>query len=89
MHEKTATDAFRELVTGQLPETRGIPYRVTQLSDRDARLANGIEYCSVQVTFSSGIQYGIEAFGEEGIELRKAASSMREMSERMPILIAS
>lgn len=89
MRERTATEAFRDLVTGQLPETRGLPFRVTRISGRDARLVNGIEYCSVQVTFAGGVQYGIEGFGEDGMELRKAASSMKEMSERMPILITA
>jgi hypothetical protein len=89
MHERTATDAFRELVSGELPETKGLSYRVTRLSGTDARTDNGLEYCSVQVTFANGVEYGIDAFGEEGIALRKEASSVREMSERMPILMAA
>jgi hypothetical protein len=82
-------DAFRELVSGELPETRGLSYRVTRLSEKDARSTNGLEYCSVEVTFANGVQYGIEAFGEEGAKLRKEAMSTRVMSERMPILIAA
>jgi glucose-6-phosphate isomerase len=62
---------------------------VTRLSKEDARSMNGLTYCSVQVTFANGVEYGIEAFGEEGVELRKEAMSMKEMSERMPILIAA
>jgi glucose-6-phosphate isomerase len=89
MHERTATDAFKELVSGGIPEIRGLSYKVTRLSKEDARSMNGLKYCSVQVTFANGVEYGIEAFGEEGVELRKEAMSMKEMSERMPILIAA
>jgi len=89
MHERTATDAFRELVRGEMPETKGISYRVTRLSGQNARTPNGLDYCSVEVTFANGVQYGIEAFGEEGIALRKVASRAKEISEHMPILIAA
>lgn len=87
MREKTATEAFRELVTGRLEETRGIPWKISRISGHDSRLVNGIPYCSVEVTFATGVQYGVEAFGEEGIELRKAAMGMKA-AEGMPILIA-
>jgi hypothetical protein len=32
---------------------------------------NGIEYCSVEVTCDDGSQYGIQAFGDEAIDLYK------------------
>jgi len=89
LHERSAADALRELVSGKYPETSGLSYRVTRLSEEDAHLKNGVEYCSVEVTFANGVQYGIEAFGDEGARLRKEAMSMKEMSERMPILIAA
>jgi hypothetical protein len=32
---------------------------------------NGIEYCSVEVTCDNGSQYGIQAYGDEAIDLYK------------------
>jgi hypothetical protein len=32
-------------------------------------LGNGVRHCSVQIKFASGVEYRIEAFGEEADEL--------------------
>jgi hypothetical protein len=32
-------------------------------------MTNGIEYCAVEVTCDGNVQYGIQAYGEEAIEL--------------------
>jgi hypothetical protein len=34
---------------------------------------NGIEYCAIEITCDDGTQYGIQAHGEEAIELHKEA----------------
>ena len=36
-------------------------------------LENGIEYLFVEVTCSDGIQYGLQAYGNEALALNKAA----------------
>jgi hypothetical protein len=36
-------------------------------------LSNGIEYCLIEITCDDGIQYGIQACGDEAIELHKEA----------------
>jgi hypothetical protein len=87
MREQTAAEAFRELVTGRIEETKGIPWKISRISGHDSRLVNGIPYCSVEVTFATGVKYGVEAFGDESIELRKAAMGMKA-AEGMPIVIA-
>jgi hypothetical protein len=35
---------------------------------------DGEEYCFVQVSCGDGVQYGIQAFGDEAIELHKEAN---------------
>ena len=35
---------------------------------------DGQEYCFVQVTCDDGVQYGIQAFGDEAIELYEEAN---------------
>lgn len=36
-------------------------------------MINGIEYCAIEITCDDGTQYGIQAHGEEAIELHKEA----------------
>ncbi|HLG37205.1 MAG TPA: hypothetical protein VI338_03660 [Nitrososphaera sp.] len=72
--EKTPVDALRELVTGTYEETRGLPWSITKLSMGKTIMSNGLDYCFAEVSFSNGIQYGIEAFGDEAVALRKEAS---------------
>jgi hypothetical protein len=43
------------------------------LSHDGSKLENGIQYCVVEVTCDNEEQYGIQAFGEEAIELRREA----------------
>ena len=92
--EKTPVDALREVVTGRYEETRGLPWSVTKLSMDKTMMSNGIEYCYAEVSFANGIQYGIEAFGEEAEALRKEASiyfhpgSVDHSLLQQPLLIA-
>lgn len=92
--EKTPVDALREVVTGRYEETRGLPWSITKLSIDKTIMSNGIEYCFAEVSFANGIQYGIEAFGEEAEALRKEASiyfhpgSEEHSLLQQPLLIA-
>ena len=36
-------------------------------------MVNGIEYCAVEITCDDATQYGIQAYGEEAIELHEEA----------------
>ena len=43
--------------------------RITKYSGTITKMNNGIDYYCVEVTSKDGIQYGIQAFGEEAIAL--------------------
>jgi hypothetical protein len=47
--------------------------RITWLSKDITVLRNGAEYCLIEVTCDDGIQYGIQAYGDEAVELHKEA----------------
>lgn len=79
---RTPVDAFRELLTGQYEEISGIPCRITNLSHDKTYLSNGIQYCFAEVTFADGVQYGIEAYGDEAAALFAEASSCIRLSEQ-------
>src|ERR687883_1542582 len=42
---------------------------ITKRPQRISHTPDGIEYCFVEITCSDGIQYGIQAFGDEAIAL--------------------
>lgn len=92
--EKTPVDALREVVAGRYEETRGFPWSITKLSRDKTFKSNGIEYCFAEVSFANGIQYGIEAFGDEAEALRKEVSiyfhpgSEGRSLHQQPLLIA-
>lgn len=73
--KRTPVDMFSELLTGQYEEVKGIPCRITKLSPEKTYLSNGIQYCFAEVTFANGVQYGIEAYGDEAARLFAEASS--------------
>lgn len=47
---------------------------ITDISTSLSHLTNGIEYSFVEVTCSDGVQYGLQAYGNEAIELNKLAA---------------
>jgi hypothetical protein len=53
---------------------------VIQISAKTGYMQNGIRYCSVQVTFNTGEEYRIEAYGEEADELYSKASEKSAIS---------
>lgn len=42
---------------------------ISGFSNNGSRLGNGSDYCLVEVTCNTGVQYGIQAYGEEAVEL--------------------
>lgn len=46
---------------------------ITEISTHTSLLANGIEYSFVEVTCSDGVQYGLQAYGKEALELNRIA----------------
>ena len=46
---------------------------ITDISTSLAVLENGIEYTFVEVTCGDGVQYGLQAFGNEASALNRAA----------------
>jgi hypothetical protein len=46
---------------------------ITKISQYISHLSNRIEYCLIEITCDDGIQYGIQACGDEAIELHKEA----------------
>ncbi|TLX87264.1 MAG: hypothetical protein E6K94_10470 [Thaumarchaeota archaeon] len=45
--------------------------KITRYPDRPQLMDNGIHHYFVEVTSKDGIQYGLQAFGEEAIALYK------------------
>ena len=43
-------------------------------------LANGIPYCFAEVTYDSGSQFGIAAYGEEAAELFKEVDMTKQVT---------
>jgi len=67
-------DALTKLLTdgggdGEVLESSGI----SSVSSEIGMLSNGLRHCSVQVKFESGVEYRIEAFGDEADELYRKA----------------
>lgn len=61
---------------------------ITDITSSLSHLANGIEYSFVEITCSDGIQYGLQAYGNEALELNRAAFqellsiSLRNMNQK-------
>ncbi|MCI0562967.1 MAG: hypothetical protein MN733_31200 [Nitrososphaera sp.] len=86
-----AVDAFEEVMSGREDGSLGSVCRIKRISKDNTRLENGIEYCFVEIACGNGIQYGIEAFGEEALEIRRRASkisSYRTLSHVIPLIEA-
>lgn len=64
-----STDALKQLVLLRL-----YGGSITRSSRVVSVLTNGIPYFFVEVTCQDGSQYGIQAYGEEAIELHKEAT---------------
>jgi hypothetical protein len=71
--------ALQKLLQRQQSERHsGLACHITKMSRTIAYLQNGIEYCHVQVTCEDGEQYGIQAFGQEAVELHSEALKLSQ-----------
>jgi hypothetical protein len=68
----SSVDALRKLVK--------LEGHIVNISPRDYKLSNGVEYCSVGVKGKNGIDYSIQAYGKEASELLKEVSMITETS---------
>ena len=59
----------------------------SKVSENVSYLINGVEYSFVEVTCDDGMQYGLQAYGDEAIELHKEAlkHSSKEKEEGISI----
>lgn len=70
--------ALQKLLQQQSERHSGPVCHITKLSRSVDYLENGIEYCHIEVTCEDGEQYGIQAFGEEAVELHNAALKLSQ-----------
>ena len=73
---RDSVDALTCLLSGV--DHDGEPLEISEVlsvSSSIVTLSNGIRRCTVQVVFSNGKAYRIEAFGEEANELHHSARS--------------
>ncbi len=52
-------------------DKKNVRCHITKKSQNISHMRNGIEYCSVEVSCDDGSQYGIQAYGDEAIDLYK------------------
>jgi hypothetical protein len=52
-------------------DKKNIHCYITKRSQKLSNMRNGVEYCSVEVSCDNGSQYGIQAYGDEAIDLYK------------------
>jgi hypothetical protein len=50
---------------------KNVHCHITKRSQNITHMKNGVEYCSVEVSCKDGSQYGIQAYGDEAIDLYK------------------
>jgi hypothetical protein len=60
----SSIDALRDLLSSQ---------QITDITANLSHLTNGIEYSFVEVTCNDGVQYGLQAYGKEALELNRVA----------------
>jgi hypothetical protein len=60
---------------------------ITDISTSLTVLENGIEYSFVEVTYSDGSQYGLQAYGNEALALNKAAHEIIPKEHELPALL--
>ena len=63
--------------------------KITEISTSLAVLENGIEYSFVEVTCSGGMQYGLQAYGNEALALNKAAHEIIPKDQEPVMLVTS
>ena len=76
----SGTDALRQLMRLQDSEAN-----IVNISPRDYRLNNGIDYCCVVVEHKEGTDYSLHGYGKEAIELHEEATLIMS---RNPVLVS-
>jgi hypothetical protein len=56
--------------------------QITEITPSLSHLANGIDYSFVELTCSDGVQYGLQAYGNEALELNRVAFQTLENISR-------
>jgi hypothetical protein len=88
-HEKVPTesvvyhssiDALHDLLSS---------HQITEASTSLSHLTNGIEYSFVEITCIDGIQYGLQAYGQEALELNRVALENITKEQISPLTVLS
>jgi hypothetical protein len=85
-HGKTEQEKSYGVVEGHYESnnTSSSSYKchITKIPEDISYLKNGVKYCFVEVTCNDGTQYGIQALGEEAVELYKKALKYLSQQEK-------
>ena len=73
-----------------ISSTSSYKCHISKVSENVSHLVNGVEYSFVEVTCNDGIQYSLQAYGDEAIELHKEAlrHSSKEKEEGISIPVS-
>ena len=66
----TSVNALRKLVK--------LESRIVKISPQGYKMSNGVEFCSVGLKGMHGIDYSIQAYGKEALQLHKEASMVMQ-----------
>ena len=64
-------------------------HQITEVSTSLSHLTNGIEYSFVEITCIDGIQYGLQAYGQEALELNRVALENIPKEQISPMTVLS
>jgi hypothetical protein len=88
-HEKVPTEfAIYDSSIDALHELLSL-YQITEISTSLSHLTNGIEYSFVEITCVDGIQYGLQAYGQEALELNRVALENIPKEQIFPMAVLS
>ena len=62
---------------------------ITEISASLSHLSNGVEYSFVEITCDDGIQYGLQAYGKEALELNRIARENISKEQLAPMITAN
>ena len=62
---------------------------ITEISASLSHLSNGVEYSFVEITCDDGIQYGLQAYGKEALELNRIAHENISKEQLAPMITAN
>jgi len=60
---------------------------ITEISASLSHLSNGVEYSFVEITCDDGVQYGLQAYGKEALELNRIAHENISKEQKPPVFI--